>query len=123
MDELAYISARQRLFDSVKNIFELTVKQNSRLPPAESNDIFGLISALWKNLGKTDIYTILPEDFFFFSGIPTSECVHSFMLKLRETSDPSESRSRQDLKFLVNISVIALRCRTSLDIFRGLKFA
>ncbi|KAF7909837.1 uncharacterized protein EAF01_003555 [Botrytis porri] len=120
VDELAYKSARQKLLDCVKNMFTFEDRKKMSL---RSIDVFRPIHTLWRSLGAKDIYPIPPKDLSFYPDIPASDELYRFIQNSTDNPDPSRSRNKPGPKFIVNISIIALRSRNSMDIFRGMKFA
>ncbi|KAF7959675.1 hypothetical protein EAE96_001289 [Botrytis aclada] len=121
-DELAYESARLNLIESVENMLKLRGdRRMSKL--IECNDVFRSSYSLWQSLGAKDMYPIPSED---LSLSPATSVLSWLSRNVQYSMMPSDSfktPSKPYPHFLVNIIIIALRGRASLDIFRGMKFA
>ncbi|TGO66563.1 hypothetical protein BELL_0947g00020 [Botrytis elliptica] len=121
VDELKYESARQKLTDSIENILKLT-RDPEKLYYEACSNIFQLIYYLWESLEAMDIYPIPSEDL----SLPMEVSLISWLSNnIRDAGIHGKFKSPKNpyLEFLLNISIIALKGKASLDMFRGMKFA
>ncbi|KAF7930514.1 uncharacterized protein EAE98_004914 [Botrytis deweyae] len=121
-DELAYESARQKLTESVINMFKLR-DDSGMQHQLEHKDVFRLICSLWESLGAAGIYPITSEDLPWYPEDAVIGYLSNFTRDSMYTFDSFKSPSKPYSNFLINIIIIALRGKASLDIFRGMKFA
>lgn len=121
-DELAYESARHKLIDSVTNMFKL--RDDPKLNHYhECKVIIRLIYSFWKTLGVADIYPIASKDLPLVPRRAGTIWLSEFVRDPMNTFDSFKSPSKPCSNFLINIIIVALKGKASLDIFKGMKFA
>ncbi|KAF7881807.1 uncharacterized protein EAF02_006495 [Botrytis sinoallii] len=107
-DELAYESARQKLTESVINMFKLRDDLGMQ-HQLEYKDVFRLICSLWKSLGAAGIHPITSEDLPWYPEDALIGYLSKFTRDPMNTFDSFRSPSKPYPNFLINIIIIALR--------------